>query len=107
MTYTVEQKALAVLRKQLWWRFPKGFAGAKSWSLMTDDLSNIDESDIDQDGAEYYIGDDYPPEPRELNELEVELLNCLREVVVYAEQTGNEWMCLVDARAAIAKAEAA
>jgi len=33
-----------------------------------------------------------------------ELLNCLRELVVYAEQTGNEWLCLVDARAAIAKA---
>ena len=44
-------------------------------------------------------------ELRRLHEVNQELLAALREVVAYCVENGHDWMCMVQARAAIAKAE--
>lgn len=104
MTYTLEQKALALLRKQLWWRFPNNTGHALEWSLMHDDMSEINESDLEAPRAEYHIGDDCPPTPRELTELEAELLDIVKQLIACHDETTCP--ALDVARALIAKAEA-
>lgn len=104
MTYTLEQKALALLRKQLWWRFPNNTGRDLEWTLMHDDMSQINESDLETPLAEYHIGDDYPPTPRELTELEAELLDIVKQLIACHDEPTCP--ALDVARALIAKAEA-
>ena len=73
--YTLEQKAVALIRNELWWRFPDA-PGAENWSLIRDDVGIANESDLTDKNAAYHIG---PTPPRVLTELEQELLNQLKE----------------------------
>ncbi|WP_374257664.1 hypothetical protein [Aquabacterium sp.] len=82
MTYSLDEKTAAVERGELWWRFPTSRdAHSREWSLLSDDLSQPYDEDLqledDRIPAEYHIG---PTAPVVLTELERELLDALKAV---------------------------
>ncbi len=82
MSYTLEQKRDAFERGELWWRFPSfGDDFHRQWTLMSNDLGEclVRDKDFDMQGAEYLIG---PTPPRVLSELEGELLEALKELLI-------------------------
>ena len=108
MNYTLKQKREAFSQRKLWWRFPESTSEMmREWSLMNDDYEGGIPSDamLERASAQYRIG---PTPPRVLSELEVELLEALKEVFEqcdgYVPNTSKAtWR---KAAAVIAKAEA-
>jgi hypothetical protein len=74
MEYTLEQKALAAIRGDLWWRFPDGVAPLHEWSRVSEDFCPVSEAELTHTQAMYHIGPSAPPI---LSELEAELLVAL------------------------------
>jgi hypothetical protein len=75
MEYTLEQKALAAIRGDLWWRVPNpAHAADANWSLVHEDVVGIELNDLQKPGFVYHIG---PKAPPILSELEAELLAAL------------------------------
>ncbi len=75
MEYTLGEKAIAVLKKELWWRFPDAKSEHnKLWTLVHEDENGVEIEDIERADAVYHIGDVPPPI---LSELEAELLAAL------------------------------
>ena len=107
--YTLDQKAVALIRNELWWRFPD-VPGAENWSLIRDDVGIANESDLTDKNAAYHIG---PTPPRVLTELEEELLGvlhyCEHMLMTYDfDRIDSDDICekgLTRIRSAIAKAE--
>jgi len=87
MEYTLEQKALAAIRGDLWWRAPNpAHADAANWSLLHEDISGRPELyDLKKPGFVYHIG---PKAPPILSELEAELLECLSCLVENCDAGG-------------------
>ena len=77
MNYTLEQKALAVLENNLWWRMPNGSPDEQEWSLIVDDIGGVTTEDLKHEDAVYFIGS---TPPRVLSELEGELANALENL---------------------------
>lgn len=78
--YTLEQKALAFLKGELWWRKPKSQNHIDSqWSSVRGDISGVaEESDLERERFEYHIG---PTPPKELTETELELVEMLERLL--------------------------
>jgi hypothetical protein len=75
MEYTLEQKALAAIRGDLWWRLPDGDGeSARAWSLLHEDVVGIELNDLQRPGFVYHIG---PKAPPILSELEAELVSVI------------------------------
>jgi hypothetical protein len=88
MEYTLEQKALAAIRGDLWWRLPDGGGErARAWSLLREDVVGIELNDLQKPGFVYYIG---PEAPQILSELEAELLECLSYLVENCDDGGMQ-----------------
>jgi hypothetical protein len=83
MEYTLEQKALAAIRGDLWWRFPDGVAPLHEWSRVSEDFCPVSEAELTHTQAMYHIGPSAPPI---LSELEAELLAVLVAVDGYLAQ---------------------
>ena len=80
MEYTLEQKALAAIRGDLWWRKPDGaHEDERTWSLLHEDVGCVELGDLQKPGFVYHIG---PKAPPILSELEAELLAAL-ELLFY------------------------
>jgi hypothetical protein len=78
MEYTLEQKALAAIRGDLWWRWPEGRAeDEREWSLLHEDVVRPELNDLQKPGLVYHIG---PKPPQILSELESELLAALEVI---------------------------
>ena len=104
MEYTLEQKALAAIRGDLWWRLPDGDGeSARAWSLVHDDVVGVELNDLQRPGFVYYIG---PKTPPILSELEAELLATLVDVDGYLSREcfQNVWTPRQLIQAAIKKA---
>jgi hypothetical protein len=89
MEYTLEQKALAAIRGDLWWRIPEGQTeDERKWSLLCDDISCLPElNDLQKPGFVYHIG---PKAPPILSDLEAELLECLSYLVENCDDGGMQ-----------------
>jgi hypothetical protein len=84
MEYTLEQKALAAIRGDLWWRVPDGaYENERTWSLLHEDVAPVELGDLQKRGVVYHIG---PKAPPILSELEAELLAALVAVDGYLAQ---------------------
>jgi hypothetical protein len=104
MEYTLGEKAIAVLKKELWWRFPDAKSEHnKFWTLVHDDQNGVEIEDIERADAVYHIG---PKAPPILSELEAELLATLVDVDGYLgrECFHNVWTPRQLIQAAIKKA---
>ncbi len=86
MEYTLEQKALAAIRGDLWWRvLNPAHAADANWSLVHEDVVGIELNDLQKPGFVYHIG---PKAPPILSELEAELLECLSYLVENCDAGG-------------------
>jgi len=106
MEYTLEQKALAAIRGDLWWRVPKpSHADDANWSLVHEDVVGIELNDLQKPGFVYHIG---PKAPPILSELEAELLAALEAMLLMHEEgatmAGLVGPIIESTRAAIKKA---
>jgi hypothetical protein len=80
MEYTLEQKALAAIRGDLWWRVPDGaYENERTWSLLHEDVAPVELGDLQKRGVVYHIG---PKAPPIMSELEAELLAALELLFV-------------------------
>lgn len=82
MNYTLEQKREALAKGELWWRFPKSVIDEnRVWSRVDEDYRQDTPSDaaLRRSFSEYFIG---PTPPRVLSELEGELLEALKELLI-------------------------
>lgn len=108
--YTLEQKALAFLKGELWWRKPKSQNHIDSqWSSVRGDISGVaEESDLERERFEYHIG---PTPPKELTETELELVEMLERLLAFNDMVrgkGTERACIeVEAAALIKKTRGA
>lgn len=81
--YTLEQKALAFIRGQLWW-FNKKSVDPR-WSNVSKDLNGeAEELHLYLEGFEYHIG---PTPPKELTETELELVEMLERLLAFNDRT--------------------
>jgi hypothetical protein len=98
MEYTLEQKALAAIRGDLWWRLPNPeFADDANWSLLHEDVVGIELNDLQKPRFVYYIG---PKAPPILSELEAELMAALEQIAAISNKdTGMDWDEIDEARA--------
>jgi hypothetical protein len=98
MEYTLGEKAIAVLKKELWWRFPDAKSEHnKFWTLVHDDQNGVEIEDIERADAVYHIG---PKAPPILSELEAELLAALEQIAAISNKdTGMDWDEIDEARA--------
>lgn len=82
MSYTLEQKREAVKRNELWWMcLDTDDEYLSKWTSVHQDMGGVNFHDgyLLQDGTEYFIG---PTPPRVLSELEGELLEALKELLI-------------------------
>jgi hypothetical protein len=107
MEYTLEQKALALLDGELWWRFPSGRTTLEqTWTLVLEDEGRgVGRGSVTHPDAVYHIG---PKAPPILSELEAELLAALEEMLRLYEEgatmVGLVGPIIESTRAAIKKA---
>ncbi len=102
MEYTLEQKALAAIRGDLWWRMLNpAHAADANWSLVHEDVVGIELNDLQKPGFVYHIG---PKAPQILSELEAELVSVIESFIALYEGGGAVAPTLFAARAAIKKA---
>lgn len=80
--YTLEQKALAFIRGQLWWRVPAARNEIdRNWSNTKEDCEGeAKENHLDLKGCEYHIG---PTPPKELTDTEIELVEMLERLLAF------------------------
>lgn len=105
--YTLEQKALAFIRGQLWWLNKKWVD--PRWSNVSKDLNGeAEELHLYLEGFEYHIG---PTPPKELTETELELVEMLERLLAFNDMVrgkGTERACIeVEAAALIKKTRGA
>jgi hypothetical protein len=111
MEYTLEQKALAAIRGDLWWRLPDGaHEDERTWSLLHEDVGCVELGDLQKPGFVYHIG---PKAPPILSESEAEFCSILESLIPmfaewhqeFPEHVGDkEHGALLAARVAVAKA---
>jgi hypothetical protein len=86
MEYTLEQKALAAIRGDLWWRVPEGVhEGEREWGLVHEEVSGVELNDLQKPGFVYHIGTKAPPI---MSELEAELVSVIEDADADFEREG-------------------
>lgn len=89
--YTLEQKALAFIRGQLWWLNKKSVD--PRWSNVSKDINGeAEELHLYLEGFEYHIG---PTPPKELTETELELVEMLERLLAFNDflrPNGSSWL---------------